>query len=869
MYRVLNEEDIRNRFEISVARGLTPLVGREETLAVLFQAWKRAKTGAGQVVLLKGEAGIGKSRLVQSLKDRLKSETYLRLEYHCSPYHQHSALYPIIDWLQRALGFSREDSAEQQLQKLDNALKDPENGFAFPDMEPKEVQSLLASLLSLPVPENSWLSRLSPQRQKQKTLALLLQWIIARAATQPVLVVVEDLHWADPSSLEFLSLMVAQQSTARILTVLTFRPNFVPPWPLNGFCTVVTPSRLSREHVETMVNSLAGEKALPPQVIDQIVLRTDGIPLFVEELTKSTLESGFLREKAGRYEFSGMLPSFAIPTTLQGSLMARLDRLGAVKELAQLAAVVGREFSYELLQTLVTDESVLQRGLRQLTDAELVYHQGTPPQARYFFKHALVQDAAYQSLLKGRRKQLHSHLAQVLEERFPEIVEDRPELLAHHYAQAERPLQAIPYWRQAGKIASDRAAHIEAIQHFSSALDCALRLPDSLDRDQLELGIQVSLGLSLAAGKGYAALEVERTYNRARELCSRLGETTEIFPILRGLCTFYMVRDDQSTARSLAEQCLRVAQDSGNPAYLIESYTALGYCLCYLGELTISRILLEEAVTHYEEQKGSALPLLTPQDPGVACLSLLSCVVWLLGYPEQSLRYSQRALALARRLEHPFHLGYAHLYCALLHVFRHEPEQAEHHGQAMVRIGTEYGLDLLTILGSPYVGIAKAWQGEPLVGIEMLTQALAMWRAIGVELNRIYPLSGLAQAYQAAHQYERAFATVNEALAHVEQHGEYFYQAALLHMRGELFHTQPTADLAAAEADFQQAIALARKQETKLLELRATMGLSRIWHAQGKTEHARMLLREVYGWFTEGFDTKDLTEARSLLAELV
>jgi predicted ATPase len=460
--------------------------------------------------------------------------------------------------------------------------------------------------------------------------------------------------------------------------------------------------------------------------------------------------------------------------------------LGTAKEIAQLGATIGRKFSYDLIHALVPDEVMLQRGLTQLVDAGLVYQRGAPPRARYSFKHALVQNAAYNALLRSKRRQIHLQIAHMLEQRFSELVDTRPELLAHHYTQAEQPRLAIPHWQQAGTLASDRAAHVEAIQHFSTALALVDRLPADAARDRLELTLQVSLGLSLAAGKGYAAPEGERTYNRARELCRSLGETAELFPILRGLWAFYVVLDNQKVARELAEQCLRLAQESEQVAYLIEGHTALGYSLYYAGELEASQTMLEHGVTLYELHHDHAAPLLTPQDPGVACLSLLSWVLWLRGYPAQSLRRSRDAIALAQRLEHPFHTGFAHSYSAMLHVFRREPQLIEDYGRSTVRIGTEHALDVWSTIGIPYIGIAKVLQGETAEGIDILTQSLATWRAVGIELNRPCLLGTLTEAYRAVNQRENAMEAVDEALAHAERHGEHFYLPALYHLRGEL-----------------------------------------------------------------------------------
>ncbi|MGE0683185.1 MAG: hypothetical protein AB7P69_20080, partial [Candidatus Binatia bacterium] len=685
---------------------------------------------------------------------------------------------------------------------------------------------------------------------------------------QPVLVIVEDLHWADPSTLELLSLLLDRQATARILIVLTFRPDFVPSWNHNDLFSSIILSRLSRSQIETMINSLVGDKSLPPEVVHQIILRTDGVPLFVEELTKTILESGILRENVEGYELTGPLPSVSIPATLQDSLMARLDRLGAVKEFAQLAAVVGREFSYELLQALVADESSLLEGLQQLIDAELVYQRGAPPAARYFFKHALVQDAAYQSLLKSKRKHLHTQIAQVLEERFPEIVATHPELMAHHYTQAERPHTAIHYWREAGMRASARAAHAEAIQHFTAVLNLLPQLPEEIERDRIELAVQVQLSLSLAARKGYAAPEVEQTYIRARELCVRLGESADLFPVVRGLCTFYIVRDEQKTARELAEQCLRLAQATRNERYLIEGYNALGYVACYQGELETAKTALQEGVILYNRYGGGQLSFLTPQDSGVACLSLLALVWWLQGETEQALRCIHDARVLAQQLKQPFNVTYVYAYEAMLRQLLRQPVEAAASARAVIHISEEHGFDVWLGAGVLHLGIAKGGLGEHEEGITLIRQTLAAWRAGGAELLRPYFLAGLVETYLAAGQYEEALLAVSEALAHVERYGERFYESALYRLRGEARLARAAEAWGEAEADFQSAIAIACAQKAKALELRATISLSRCWCVRGKQDDARRLLHGIISQFPQGENSPDLRAARGLLAEL-
>src|SRR5215813_11403122 len=501
VYRVLYESMARSRLEAASSNGLTPLVGREQEIGLLLERWAQVTDGLGQVVLLSGEAGIGKSRLVQVLKENVASEPQAWLTpCQCSPYYQHTALYPLIDLLERVtLRFDREESPQQKLNKLE--------GFVVQYGLPlAETVPLLAALLSLPLPADYAPLTVSPEQQKQQTLQALLTILLKIAAQQPVLFVMEDLHWVDSSTLELLSLLVDQGPTARILALFTFRPDFSPPWAGRSHLTQVTVNRLPRRQAVEVVRQVAHGKALPTEVVEQVVAKTDGVPLFVEELTKMVLESGLLQEREDRYELTGPLPPLAIPTTLHDSLMARLDRLAAAKAMAQLGATLGRAFSYELLQAVSPwDEGLVQQGLHQLVEAEFLYQRGVPPQATYTFKHALIQDAAYQSLLRSTRQQYHQRIAQALEAQFPEIVETQPELVAQHYTTAGCAEQAILYWQRAGQHASRRSANVEAISHCTTGIELLTSLPETPEHTQQALSLHIALGAALLRTKGQAA----------------------------------------------------------------------------------------------------------------------------------------------------------------------------------------------------------------------------------------------------------------------------------------------------------------------------------------------------------------------------
>jgi class 3 adenylate cyclase/tetratricopeptide (TPR) repeat protein len=647
VYRVLYESMARSRLEAVGSTGLTPLVGREQEIRLLQERWAQVKDGVGQVVLLSGEAGIGKSRLVQMLTAQVASEPQAWLTpCQCSPYHQHTALYPMIDLLERvALRFEREESAPQKLSKLEGFLV--QYGLPLAETVP-----LFATLLSLPLPADYVPLTVSPEQQKQQTLHALLTILRRIAAQQPVLFVMEDLHWVDPSTLELLTLLIDQGPTARILAVLTFRPDFSPPWTGRAHLTQVTVTRLPSRQAVEVIRRVAHGKAVPPEVVEQIVAKTDGVPLFVEELTKVVLESGLLQEQGDRYALTGPLPPLAIPATLHDSLMARLDRLATVKAIAQLGATLGREFAYELLQAVSPwDEETLQRGLQQLVAAEFLYQLGLPPQATYRFKHALIQEEAYQSLLRSTRQQHHQRVAQVLAAQFPDTAETQPELVAHHYTAVGLNVHAVPYWQRAGQRASERSAYVDAIAHLTQALALLEPLPDTPERARQELVVQMTLGPVLMAIKGGGAPEVERVYTRARELCERVGEPAELFRVLWGVWFVYNHRGEHRRARELGEELLSLAQRIQDPDLLLEAHHALWAILFFAGELTAARPHLEEGVRLYDPQRHRLhAARYTGHDPGVCCHMLTALSLWLLGYPDQAVASSEVAIEVADQI---------------------------------------------------------------------------------------------------------------------------------------------------------------------------------------------------------------------------
>jgi predicted ATPase len=864
LYAVIGSREVEHdEHGAMLAGGFDALVGRDEEIGLLLRRWEQSKEGLGQVVLISGEAGIGKSSLVEGLRQHVHQEGVTRISFRCSEYVQQSALFPVIEHLHRVLGWQREDDAETRLAKLEQVLESS-------SLTLEETVPLIAALLSLPLPEGRYPAlTLSAPQQRQQTQDMLVAWILEEAERQPLLVVWEDLHWADPSTLELLGLFIDQVPTVSMLHVLVYRPTFVPPWPMQSHMTPLTLNRLERPQVESIITRLARGKKLPPEVVAHIVSKTDGVPLYVEEMTKMLLESAFLQEEAEQYTLTGPLAEAAIPTTLQDSLMARLDRLSTVREMAQLGAVLGREFAYEMLQSLAAvEEPMLQEGLGQLVENELLYQRGRPPRAKYTFRHALIRDTAYQSLLRRTRQQYHQQVAQLLEARFPEVIETQPELVAHHYTEAGLAEQAIVYWQRAGQRASDRSANQEAISHLTTGLSLLQTLPETLERHQQELPLQIALGAASLMVRGHTAPEVEAAYTRARGLCQQLGDTQDVFSVLFGLWRFYVVRADYHLARQLGEDLLGLAERSDEtPLYVIAHY-ALGTTCWFLGELLPARSHLEEGMARYMPAQRRSPVFRAGQDPGVACRVYSANTLWLLGYPDQAMARVRDGLALAAELAHPFSDAFALALVSIVCQLRREGQDAYDHAEAGVTLSSEQGFPFWLALSAFLRGWALTALGQREEGMIQMRQGLAGWRAIGSELFVPYFLTLLAEGYGVLKQVDEGLNALNEGWRAMERTGENWWKAETHRLKGDLLLQQANPDVTEAEIYFHQALDIARHQQAKSLELRAATNLARLWQSQDKCQDAYDLLAPVYNWFTEGFDTADLQEAKTLLEEL-
>ncbi|MEE9150177.1 MAG: adenylate/guanylate cyclase domain-containing protein [Candidatus Tectomicrobia bacterium] len=850
-------------------KSFAALVGRDEEIGLLLRRWEQSKAGTGQVVLLSGDAGFGKSSLIDGLRLHVHQEGLRRMTFQCTPYTTTSALYPVIVHMQRLFQWEREDSADTKLMKMENALQNSSLPLA-------ETVPLLAALMSLPVPETRYPPpQYTSQQQRQHTQDVLVALWLEEAQRHATLVVWEDVHWADPSTLDVLGLLLDQVPTVPMMIVFAFRPEFSPPWPRQTHLTPILLNRLQGSQVEALVHRLAGDKALPVEVVQYIVDKADGVPLYAEELCRMILESEYLREEADRYTLTGPLDSLEIPTTLQDSLMARLDRLPMVREIAQVGAVLGREFGYDMIRRLSAEtDDTLQDHLTQLVSNELLYQRGRPPRATYVFRHALVRDAAYTSLLRRRRQQYHQQVAEQLETYFPDMVEMQPELLAHHFTEGGNTAQAVAYWQRAGQRASERSAYQEAISHFTQGLTLLPDGPEAPERTQQELNLQLALAACLLMTKGHGSPEVETAYTQARALCQQLGDTLALFPVLFGLWRFYAVKPALPMNMELGEQLLRLAEQTQDPPLLVVAHYALGFSHLMLGAGVEASRHLQQGAAHYHPAQREADMFRAGQDPGVVCQAYAAWALWLQGYPDRARHHIDKALALAQTIDHPFTLAFAFDVAAIVGQLTRDAQMTAQHAASAIELSAEHGFVLWLALGNIMQGAAMVRKDpgqEPADGaLAIMQQGRGAWQAAGADLLAPFVSTLRAEVYQHLGQYVAGQHALDEAITLMDNTRERWWAAEVYRLKGVLTLHQDGSEAAWQEAEthFQHALATARQQQAKSLELRATVSLCRLWKDQGQCREARECLAEMYGWFSEGFDTVDLRDAKALLEAL-
>ncbi len=861
VWKVIGQRKVDSRFQGHRFR-LTPMVDRKKPIADLYALWQQAEQGRGRVALLCGEAGIGKSRIVHALRERIDDTPHTLMLYQCSPYHENSALYPVIKQIEAAIGVERKTTARQRLIRLEHFL-----ARVFGERSPETV-ALMAALLSIPIGEKYPPLELGPQQHKERTFAILVGQLKELAARQPVLIVVEDAHWIDPTSRELLDHYIQHAEGARVLMLVTYRPEFEPPWAERAHVDRIQIKKLTRPQTATLVKHAAHGKPMPAEVMEQILAKTDGVPLFAEELTMTLQTSGLLREESDRYVLEGPLPPRAVPTTLYDSLMARLDTLSKVREVAQIGATIGREFPHELLAA-VSDLPPRQRdeALEQLVESGLIVQRGTPPDAVYVFKHALLRDAAYESVLKSRRRTLHARIARVIEGLEYERVDTEPEILAYHFSEAGLNEKAVDYYRSAGRRALAQSANWEAVGHATQGLEVLRALPTESERDRQELDFQLILGVAYRATRGFASGEAEASFRRALELCEQVGNPVQHADALRGLYACTYVRGDLNTAREQAQRVLDLggALESGDK---MVGHWMLGCVLFWQGEFTATRRALEQALGLYD-RKAQRVKLLSHEiDPAVSARMHLGWTLWTLGYPKSAGDVSRQAVQAALELEQPHAVALAYFFQCCTDLCRGDLVATAKTCKALTAISAERGFAYLSACANVVEGqvlIAKEQYEEGLIQIQRGLQGFdAQSAGVGRPWTLAYPIAACTKL----RRFDEVAGMLRAARVPIEQNNERHWEAELYRLEGELVLAQTPPDEDMAKAHFQRAIEIARAQQAKSLELRAAIALAGLLRARADKADARTLLRHTLSGFPEGADTADHEAASRLLREL-
>ena len=889
IYEVLGAGPLRTRLQVTATRrGLTRFVGRQSEMEQLRKALEQATAGHGQIVGVMGEPGLGKSRLFYEFK-LLSLSGCLVLEAYSVSHGKATAYLPVIELLKSYFRIESQDDERTRREKVGGKV-------LMLDRSLEDTLPYLFALLGIEKHPSS-LQQMDPQIRRQRTFDALKKLFLRESLNQPLVLIFEDLHWIDTETQGFLDVLSESVASAKLLLLTNYRPEYRHEWGQKTYYTQLRLAPFEREEAEEFLTALLGESVgatgqSPLHDLKQLILeKTQGTPFFMEEIVQELFEQGVLVRDGVETHCSASLPTdLHLPPTVQGILASRIDRLAPKeKALLQQLAVIGREFPLSLVrQVLPQSEDEWYRLLASLQHKEFLYEQPAFPEVEYIFKHALTQEVAYGTVLQEQRKPLHERTGRALETLYAATLHEHYDDLAHHYRRSANTEKAVTYLHLAGQQAVQRSANTEAISHLTAALELLGTLPDTPEHLQQELALQITLGAPLIASKGFAAQEVGKAYTRARELCQQVGEPSQLFPVLYGLWAFYVTGGDLKAARELGEQLLSFAQSSQDLTLLLQAHRALGETFFWRGEFGAAREYTEQGIAFYDSRQHHSLALLYAEDPGVVCRAFAANVLWLLGYPNQALKRSHEALTLAQGLSHPHSLAVALDSGAWIHQFRREGQLTQQQAEATIALSAEQGFPFWLAFGTILQGWALVEQGRIEEGITQICQGLAAYQATGAGTLRSFFLALLAEVHGKAGQVEEGLAALAEALTVVDKSGERFYEAELYRVKGELTLQQESqkakgksqkskipntqqltpSPQAEAEACFLKAIAIAQKQQAKSLELRATMSLARLWRSQGKRAEARQPLAEIYGWFTEGFDTKDLQEAKVLLEEL-
>jgi class 3 adenylate cyclase/predicted ATPase len=856
VYRVLAAKTLTSRFDAAHTETLTPLVGRSTEMSMLLDRWQKSKEGDGQIILLSGLPGVGKSRLIHELKAHIEGEPHFLLNHQCSPYHSQSAFFPIIEHIGRAAKLAPREPDSDKLAKLKAYLP------IMPGDAP-ETLPLIANLLSISTDDQSALAKLTPQQIKNKTVSALVDTALAFSSQRPTLCIFEDVHWIDPSTLELLELGISRIDRARILLVISYRPEFRPTWFTRANVTVHSLTRLSRSEVAGMVEALClREHRLLQPILNQIIEKADGLPLFIEELTNSILTSMRNRIADSTVTPDSEPSAPKVPDTLYDALMERLDRVPQGRRLAQTAAAIGREFSFELLSlALRIDESDLRLTLARLEDADIIYCVGISPQVLFAFKHALLRDAIYSSLLKSSRRQMHADIAAILETHFQEVSETQPELLAHHYSEAGNHELAVRFWYKSGQRALAHSANVEAIAHFRKALEALARWPDTAERAGQQIELQLALGIPLIAVRGYAAEETREVFARARALCLQLDDPAEYFQALYGLWGHSWMSGKNEEALSMASEFLARAEASTDIVPMMVAHRVMGSTLLPIGQFQQSRLHFEQSIAMSKERGQQSLYNRYMVEPQAASLLLLSWDLWILGYPEQSLSRVSEALSLARELAQPYSIAFANYMTSVVHLLRGEPAAALSSAEASLEVSREQRFSLYVLLSRISRGYALGCLGHFEQSKTEIRLGLDDMHSNGVGFMLPMMNTWLADMFARSGDNEAALSIVEKSLAGLDDVTGRSWEAELYRQRAQILVALGPKRERDAERNLKKAIDVARLQNAKSFELRAAAGLAALWNSQNENAKARDLIEPVYSWFSEGQDTEDLRRA--------
>ncbi|MGX9424300.1 MULTISPECIES: adenylate/guanylate cyclase domain-containing protein [Bradyrhizobium] len=858
VYRVLSAKHTTSRFEAAHAGSLTPLIGRSSELSLLLDRWQKAKEADGQVVFLSGIPGVGKSRLLHELKSRVEDEPHVLLHHQCSPYHSQSAFFPVIEQIEQAAQLTAREPDTDKLAKLKAYLPRPIDGSAEPVV-------LIAKLLSIPLEDDLELSGLTPRQVKNRTISTLVDILLAFSVQRPTLCIFEDAHWLDASTLELLELATSRIDRARVLLIVSCRPEFRPAWITRANTTLHSLTRLSHSEVRAMIRELLSGASMPQPLLDQIVEKADGVPLFIEELTNSTL-SAPLRSR-GAVERKAQPALLRVPDTLSDALMERLDRVAPSRRLAQIAAVIGREFSYDLLSAASqVDEEDMLSALSLLERADIIYRVDVSPFVRFAFKHVLLRDAIYDSLLKSKRLQFHADIAAILEHDFPELAENQPEVLAYHHQEAGNHPLAIRCWFKSGQRALAHSANVEAIANFRKALQLLSGLPDSLERTRQEIDIQLALGIPLIAVQGYASADTREAFSQARALCLRLGNIPEYFQALFGLWGNSWMSGKNDEALAMADEFMSRTQALPDAVPRMVAHRMMGSTLLTIGDFRSSADHFEESIKLSMNKGRPPLYHLYMVEPQAASLLLLSWDLWFLGYPDQALARVSEALALARDLRHPYTIAFAHYMTSVVHLLRGEADLAFENAEKSFEVSREQRFSLYAILSRISRGRAVGDLGRIEEARAEIARGLDEARQNNVGFMLPMMESWLAEMHARAGENEYALWIVEQTLTNLDDVTGRSWESELHRQKAQLLLAIDPSNILEAESCLTKSIEVACGQSAKSLELRASMDLAELWRTQGKLEASRELLEPICRWFDEGAETADLRRARAVQA---